>query len=184
MSADGISIHAPRVGSDRQRVSKNIQEAAFQSTLPVWGATAGVQLLLPASALFQSTLPVWGATCRERRIRECIFISIHAPRVGSDNGRMAVFLQIRHFNPRSPCGERHIRGGIINATHVYFNPRSPCGERRVKFQLIANYGWKFQSTLPVWGATGGTDNHTRRGRDFNPRSPCGERPTTIIQRFI
>ena len=33
----------------------------------------------------------------------------------------------------------------------------------------------FQSTLPVWGATGfETDNH-KAEQDFNPRSPCGER---------
>ena len=57
--------------------------------------------------------------------------------------------------------------------------------------------WIFQSTLPVWGATGnashldralrisihaprvGSDGHTHSGvhgeTDFNPRSPCGER---------
>ena len=34
----------------------------FQSTLPVWGATAQVWACRGYCELFQSTLPVWGAT--------------------------------------------------------------------------------------------------------------------------
>ncbi len=56
---------------------------------------------------FQSTLPGWGAT----------------------SGVLVGHATLRHFNPRSPDGERH---GI--ARH---RPRSP----------------RFQSTLPGWGAT-------------------------------
>ena len=33
----------------------------------------------------------------------------------------------------------------------------------------------FQSTLPVWGATGGKGKGRRKCKNFNPRSPCGER---------
>ena len=33
----------------------------------------------------------------------------------------------------------------------------------------------FQSTLPVWGATGVRQNCRVQGENFNPRSPCGER---------
>ena len=55
----------------------------FQSTLPVWGATIFAILFLPLPS-FQSTLPVWGAT-KEYIDREATLnISIHAPRVGSD----------------------------------------------------------------------------------------------------
>ena len=56
-------------------------------------------------------------------------ISIHAPRVGSD----AI---LRRFS----------RGG------VNFNPRSPCGERPRDLEECSD-SVKFQSTLPVWGAT-------------------------------
>ena len=55
-----ISIHAPRVGSDR---------------------SFGVR---PSSYSFQSTLPAWGATNRHFLGFELEKISIHAPRVGSD----------------------------------------------------------------------------------------------------
>ena len=57
-------------------------------------------------------------------------ISIHAPRVGSD----------RTGRPNCPSGE-------------HFNPRSPCGERRRQDQHRPGRQI-FQSTLPVWGATG------------------------------
>ena len=35
-----ISIHAPRVGSDRENAMLKRQQELFQSTLPVWGATS------------------------------------------------------------------------------------------------------------------------------------------------
>ena len=56
-----ISIHAPRVGSDPLAAARGGRALPFQSTLPVWGATfTGCGLL--SDLLFQSTLPVWGAT--------------------------------------------------------------------------------------------------------------------------
>ena len=79
-------------------------------------------------------------------------ISIHAPRVGSDNFIKLGFVQDMNFNPRSPCGERRQQGHGQRCSCPHFNPRSPCGERRCK---SANTSAKklFQSTLPVWGAT-------------------------------
>ena len=145
-----ISIHAPRVGSDRvmggfvddkidfnprspcgERLSPCINCAkviVFQSTLPVWGATAFDHSRFAATAisihaprvgsdpmrsphfshpcLFQSTLPVWGATLVWQHWEEFCGISIHAPRVGSDPEALADFIKDLDFNPRSPCGER------------------------------------------------------------------------------
>ena len=56
----------------------------FQSTLPVWGATEKPGKPLPEPSPFQSTLPVWGATKQVRLQELRPYISIHAPRVGSD----------------------------------------------------------------------------------------------------
>ena len=56
----------------------------FQSTLPVWGATAQTLGLDGLEEVFQSTLPVWGAT------------AYRAGYTAAD----------ANFNPRSPCGER------------------------------------------------------------------------------
>ena len=148
----GISIHAPRVGSDKPfPVLSARQVILFQSTLPVWGATcaqppdlAALENFNPRSpcgerlrlfpvcllaSIFQSTLPVWGATVVSTNVQQPSGISIHAPRVGSDHSQ--------------PC---------LQGKRFYFNPRSPCGER-----LLADVECKsmciFQSTLPVWGAT-------------------------------
>ena len=168
-----ISIHAPRVGSDRAAPATPRASALFQSTLPVWGATWSrlhsphtpyisihaprvgsdfrwmatgpprsisihaprvgsdrmperVPRLLPG---FQSTLPVWGATVAGGDHPDGHGISIHAPRVGSDGRRRPRPPRRRNFNPRSPCGERHCKPG-----------------RRFRRE-------RFQSTLPVWGAT-------------------------------
>ena len=95
-------------------------------------------MLSQAPLRFQSTLPVWGATGRGADDARRHAISIHAPRVGSDRLRNVEGCQPGYFNPRSPCGERH-----TSRTH----PREAC---------------RFQSTLPVWGATHLSDNKLRR----------------------
>ncbi len=123
---------------------------AFQSTLPVGGATCG-QVSIPFSfdfnprspwgerlelvhtnvllIAFQSTLPVGGATSWSVILRAILGISIHAPRGGSDDYVLDDLLDLVNFNPRSPWGERRRRDYI-------------------KLEL-----WQFQSTLPVGGAT-------------------------------
>ena len=124
---------------------------------------------------FQSTHPVWGATCTWMSAHTTALISIHAPRVGCDLTHLSLFSGIGDFNPRTPCGVRR-----FGCNH--------CG--RI-IQL-------FQSTHPVWGATGLRHSHRpnlkisihapRVGCDvfsscgttwpcnFNPRTPCGVRP--------
>ena len=148
-----ISIHAPRVGSDATARRHLADEGGFQSTLPVWGATASWRLE-SRHPRFQSTLPVWGATrARNARSWGRALISIHAPRVGSDPTRPTAWTSTADFNPRSPCGERHLlavdrlaprlisihaprvgsdkRASRLIAVMDYFNPRSPCGERQL-----------------------------------------------------
>ena len=107
MASYRISIHAPRVGSDRQRKYITSSMRTFQSTLPVWGATTILAL----------------ADIPKR-------ISIHAPRVGSDIFGAIDKASSYNFNPRSPCGERQLIGKMC-LPDSNFNPRSPCGERPV-----------------------------------------------------
>ena len=125
-----ISIHAPRVGSDK-RGSKLFQvKNPFQSTLPVWGATLLQREYNLLHMKFQSTLPVWGATKVKSLLRETVQISIHAPRVGSDftwRYQIHIGRQISIHAPR-------VGSDVSSSTHHHaqnnFNPRSPCGERR------------------------------------------------------
>ena len=126
-----ISIHAPRTGSDEISFAGSPQRHLFQSTLPARGATYG-DLVKYSDNPFQSTLPARGATCPPKR---------------------SCFRQ-RHFNPRSPHGERRLFvTGLLTAQEISihaprtgsdqwrksamtrspdFNPRSPHGERRHK----------------------------------------------------
>ncbi len=104
----------------------------FQSTLPVWGATVGLRVVVLDRCGFQSTLPVWGAT-RQGITSSCsVLFQSTLPVWGATAQRLEIIAVNYHFNPRSPCGERHFQ---------YF----------VTLTLDAS----FQSTLPVWGATAG-----------------------------
>ena len=58
-----------------------------------------------------------------------------------------------------------------------FQFTSPCGERRRTTLQSFALSPKFQSTLPMRGATCRTKTIIPCRKYFNPRSPCGERPT-------
>ena len=102
-----ISIHTPHAGSDCSFFCPNFISAIFQSTLPMRGATFSTVVLFRLSTLFQSTLPMRGAT-------RCVRPS---------------FATLSHFNPHSPCGERHLPSPGTSTSKI------------------------FQSTLPMRGAT-------------------------------
>ena len=103
-----------------------------------------------------------------------IYISIHAPRGGSDCGQNSRRCLPKYFNPRSPRGER--RGPL----YIYL--RSLCisihaprgGSDSFQWSQTRRFG-TFQSTLPAGGATFLQTACKRQREDFNPRSPRGER---------
>ncbi|AUD75149.1 Hypothetical protein NRBB11_1424 [Bifidobacterium breve] len=105
-----------------------------------------------------------------------VAISIHAPRMGSDPRRPRIPHLGRDFNPRSPDGERrdlaakvaHVVGISIHAPRMGSDTALP-----VSFATF----WRFQSTLPGWGATYNSDTTKTEYIYFNPRSPDGERLT-------
>ena len=128
-------------------------------------------------------------------------ISIHAPRVGSDEQTYSDNWWRKLFQSTLP-----VWGATLPLSHSFpsaenFNPRSPCGERLLE-NPTTNPAAKFQSTLPVWGATPplvrppvfqpisihaprvGSDGvewmESIGESDFNPRSPCGERPVWAL----
>ena len=169
-----ISIHAPRVGSDRMSCNPSRRPGNFNPRSPCGERRCAHGAARGFAAYFNPRSP-----CGERR-RACggqwglPWISIHAPRVGSDLIKLEVafanFISIHaprvgsdpwafreqkvlpaHFNPRSPCGERPSICGTSSPGR-YFNPRSPCGER-LSLCSAAQASIPFQSTRPVWGAT-------------------------------
>ena len=122
-----------------------------------------------------------------------LFISIHAPRTGSDlivpqiaakfhrfqstlpaRGATCSTPQLaclrNHFNPRSPHGER-LHVSEIEEIYGNFNPRSPHGERPVMVAIQMLCGL-FQSTLPARGATGFDRRAKRTGKAFQSTLPA------------
>ena len=79
-----ISIHAPRMGSDRDLGSERHQKAHFNPRSPD-GERPQTLGDFYVKSLFQSTLPGWGATGAVFLMRGLVVISIHAPRMGSDS---------------------------------------------------------------------------------------------------
>ena len=79
-----ISIHAPRVGSDHTSTSTAHLTWEFQSTLPVWGATAVVGHSSIRSNISIHAPRVGSDVRPDGTLVSDYPISIHAPRVGSD----------------------------------------------------------------------------------------------------
>ena len=79
-------------------------------------------------------------------------ISIHALLAESDGPVYHLGQVLLHFNPRSPCGERHYFGRGLQPACAYFNPRSPCGERPAGLKILQQI-FAFQSTLSLRRAT-------------------------------
>ncbi len=150
VAKQGISIHAPRTGSDSTTLQKIKTPLTFQSTLPARGATTA------------------------QRANHCRFsISIHAPRTGSDTSTGKRSTISLNFNPRSPHGERRYlraHGGCARN----FNPRSPHGERRV-FRGVLCVSKKISIHAPRWGSDPFLQGAFCTHHYFNPRAPHGER---------
>ena len=124
----------------------------FQSTPPVWGATATMtraSLWWP----FQSTPPVWGATVGHGCVDAGGRISIHAPRVGGDWTDGANTLTITVFQSTPPVWGATIQGRTLAGVLLDISIHAP----RVGGDRAANKAYfirlAFQSTPPVWGAT-------------------------------
>ncbi len=83
----------------------------------------------------------------------CKYISIHAPRTGSDlllDGLGGYKHSISIHAPRTGSDTRYAVSDCARVGN--FNPRSPHGERRTK-HFYNEVGSRFQSTLPARGAT-------------------------------
>ena len=141
----------PRLPCGRRRTIATTARTIFYFNphLPC-GRQLGSVSPVAKSSSFQSPPPMRGATVFGRGAAPGSYISTHAPHAGSDLLLGSVRPSCKHFNPRSPCGERrNVRSNTPSMPD--FNPRSPCGERRRSYPYPT------------------TNNY------FNPRSPCGER---------
>ena len=132
---NSISIHAPRTGSDsysnfayarcknfnprsphgeRRKQAQKTNGWEISIHAPRTGSDSQHGSMAASKPEFQSTLPARGATNQP----------------GHDEWLT------RHFNPRSPHGERRLQPANCAASHHHFNPRSPHGERQRLGALI------------------------------------------------
>ena len=125
----GISIHAPRTGSDDF-----------------------VQKLLRILGIISIHAPRTGSDNGEFKPRcGIIVISIHAPRTGSDSCEAYFFAPHVNFNPRSPHGERR-RIFAVFLHMILFQSTLPARGATTTSRRSAT-STRFQSTLPARGAT-------------------------------
>ena len=173
-----ISIHAPRVGSDRKLTGPQIRQEQFQSTLPVWGATGKV-IVVQATIVISIHAPRVGSDHQpDHAGHRQKNISIHAPRVGSDTDDGAL-LRLRIISIHAPRVGSDKWSDIDGAQYNIFQSTLPVWG--ATFGTVCNSiqhasRMQFQSTLPVWGATPLILKIALGRSYFNPRSPCGERP--------
>ena len=148
----GISIHAPRAGSDNVAFKNAANTVNFNPRSPC-GERRQKRNLSAALKVFQSTLPVRGATTNFGGFRDKINISIHAPRAGSDFFLTSsnCSLSISIHAPRA--GSDKLKDGIIDASEN-FNPRSPCGERRNLCNIIF-----LKKGISIHAPRAGSDGH-------------------------
>ena len=183
MEERSISIHAPRAGSDRQFRCSRFRAAYFNPRSPCGERRRTARDWRRGQRAFQSTLPVRGATTLFCFALHCLFISIHAPRAGSDGDFIGGINGGNLFQSTLPVrGATNRRYGCLDFCAISIHaPRAGSDLSELEKAAAAA---EFQSTLPVRGATVYLRVCIEPTMHFNPRSPCGERPfmTRIISR--
>ena len=153
-TVQGISIHAPREGSDCWHLSPAERSKANFNPRSPRGERPTRLALARSMSPFQSTLPARGATVHDAR----------QPPPGL------------YFNPRSPRGER-----LPNSRRCIWDSRFqstlPARGATLYIALSPTIQPQFQSTLPARGATAACLLFATVAVNFNPRSPRGERLT-------
>ncbi len=167
-----VSIHAPRVGCDRDSLARGWRSGSFNSRTP-----CGVRHLYRGVTwrlhVFQFTHPEWGAT---RTRLHTIFISwfqfTHP--CGVRLLSMVIWYSLICFNSRTPCGVRPTRGrsmGDVLFVSIHA-PRVGCD---FDYRGDKSQNQLFQFTHPVWGATSFNLLCLQLLSSFNSRTPCGVR---------
>ena len=191
-----ISTHAPRTGSDGSRdtgiyriidfnprsphgerpliVAASAASMVFQPTLPARGATMTITIALRLVQAFQPTLPARGATVMCASGRRRIRISTHAPRTGSDRTIWDSSEHLRHFNPRSPHGERRA-ASTTSRNSSSFQPTLPARGATARSAADSGRPIRISTHAPRTGSDDMLESVGHSEIDFNPRSPHGER---------
>ena len=122
----GISIHAPREGSDFDATKENTNDKDISIHAPREGSDVGQLRLLRKSYPISIHAPREGSDGGLiSKPQVTLIISIHAPREGSD-GLMILFMAaVGQFQSTLPVRGATFRCPAQRWTPIYFNPRSP-----------------------------------------------------------
>ena len=171
-----ISIHAPREGSDGATVGQNLFPCTISIHAPREGSDAFLHPVRPVNEEFLSTLPARGATRILSRFPLWLMgISIHAPREGSDAGLKDVYESMALFLSTLPargatCGNRD-----LCADGRFLSTLPARGATR-----ILSFAKTGQKCISIHAPREGSDlpktSTAKRTNHFYPRSPRGERP--------
>ena len=167
-----ISTLAPREGSDPMPFVAASTSVNFNPRSPR-GERPRCRRGVGTLRAFQPSLPARGATTLPPWRRDTEGISTLAPREGSDYVLMcgAAGSIISTLAPREGSDDRSHNGA---AARRHFNPRSPRGERLVS--VCSSESLSGISTLaPREGSDRSPRCRPRGASNFNPRSPRGER---------
>ena len=122
---------------------------------------------------FQSTHSLRSATPGKQRYPASRLVSIHALLAECDRGRRASLTWIRCFNPRTPCGVRHVSGDSMHITPRFQSTHSL---RSATKNSMASGGI---DPVSIHALLAECDSIARPGPSartgFNPRTPCGVR---------
>ena len=192
----GISIHAPRAGSDDCTPRAALPSTNFNPRSPC-GERPRLPFLPRTFRAFQSTLPVRGATRLQGSVYfSALGISIHAPRAGSDKIAECVCdsRQISIHAPRAGSDDKEYKDALKEIISIHA-PRAGSDnmDRRgaaclSNISIHAPRAGSDDDYPTVTMAADGISIHAPRAgsdcngcgwnippRNFNPRSPCGER---------
>ena len=150
------------------------KNAVFQPTRPLRGATSE-KSDYSIDNRFQPTRPLRGATAVNRCRRRAY----------------------QNFNPRAPCGARHVLCPLLGvrlgiSTHAPLAGRdlhrsmtqrperisthAPLAGRDVSASFERRSSFSISTHAPLAGRDSGTGRTPTLPRYFNPRAPCGARP--------
>ena len=168
-----ISIHAPREGSDGPLRGRSCRTGYFYPRSPRGERHAG-GAGWPHPLEFLSTLPARGATGPRAVAAVGLYISIHAPREGSDEVAVGVGLAADLISIHAPReGSDLLVAGAGTVLAIFLSTLPARGATASVDQVGQMAG------ISIHAPREGSDGQRRSGRPdgwyFYPRSPRGER---------
>ena len=180
-----ISIHAPRTGSDAQRIDNAIK-LGISIHAPRTGSDAAVGVRVKVLLDFNPRSPHGERPGRDTAGRDRRMISIHAPRTGSDDEQLRKELD-QQISIHAPRTGSDICSGVASGVPHKFQSTLPARGATAPFTIF----WINSLFIPIPAPLTGSDISGVMpaccATYFNPRSPHGERPSycfMVISRLL